>query len=515
MPSLKMMIPRRKKTLCYGCFVIIGIYAICQLAYIYDDGSYTPLRPLYDAKNEASRLLKFIMSYHYQCNMSMQIGNRSYWPICIEPEVGLNLDSKDRKLAYSIGPNLDFLFEKNLVQNFSFNLVIINHEPIPYHIRNWNNTKFMKINVVSNDYADFARNSYGQTTINKVMEQFHHKKIDILKLEMVGGDATLWEVLHFMIMDHILQNVKQLFVVVSIDKLDDDYLYSWYKALHELFYREGFRLYHTAASHNLCLQVTMMQSCMYYLSWVRDPGPQYFVLHPPADFGTSELEESRLLGYMHTHQSTHHCSDLMYVQDTVKADKKYTYCPAAFKTKVSSCTVVLVSEFNSDAIDRSLHAQQCQVINFVYQKTARKDASDVLHFPAFRWYRYSTKSNRKSRQLLTLHEVLKNIGSQTHMSMLVLDVPDIVWPAISLLLDNGALKNITQVVININLPDKVYGKHHSVLRKEYSELQRLEAYGFRLFYSEELQSYTPAPSGEHCCYQLGYVRFDAGALIFS
>jgi hypothetical protein len=48
------------------------------------------------------------------------------------------------------------------------------------------------------------------------MERFHHKKIDILKLETVGGDAALWEVLHFMIMDHILQNVKQLFVVVSI-----------------------------------------------------------------------------------------------------------------------------------------------------------------------------------------------------------------------------------------------------------------------------------------------------------
>ena len=73
------------------------------MVYIYDDGSYTPLRPLYDAKNEASRLLKFIMSYHYQCNLTIQIGNRSYWPICIEPEAGLNLDSKDMKLAYSIG----------------------------------------------------------------------------------------------------------------------------------------------------------------------------------------------------------------------------------------------------------------------------------------------------------------------------------------------------------------------------------------------------------------------------
>jgi hypothetical protein len=69
--------------------------------------------------------------------------------------------------------------------------------------------------------------------------------------------------------------------------------------------------------------------------------------------------------------------------------------------------------------------------------------------------------------------------------------------------------------MNVNVADKIYGKHHSVLRKEYSELQRLEVYGFRLFFSEELQSYTPEPYGEHCCYQLGYIRLDSGALTFS
>ena len=69
------------------------------------------------------------------------------------------------------------------------------------------------------------------------------------------------------------------------DKIDEDYLYNWYRALWELFYKAGFRLYHTTAADSLCLQVTMMESCIYYLSWVHNPGPRVFILHPPADYG--------------------------------------------------------------------------------------------------------------------------------------------------------------------------------------------------------------------------------------
>lgn len=69
------------------------------------------------------------------------------------------------------------------------------------------------------------------------------------------------------------------------DKVDDDYLYNWYRALYNLFHDAGFRLYHTVANDQLCLQVTLMESCVYYMSWVRDPGPRAFILYPPAQDG--------------------------------------------------------------------------------------------------------------------------------------------------------------------------------------------------------------------------------------
>ena len=68
----------------------------------FNDG-YTSLRPLADAKSEAKRLLKYITHYHYQCNTTVHLGNRSHWPICTEKDIGLDLDSRLRKVSYTVG----------------------------------------------------------------------------------------------------------------------------------------------------------------------------------------------------------------------------------------------------------------------------------------------------------------------------------------------------------------------------------------------------------------------------
>ena len=81
--------------------------------------------------------------------------------------------------------------------------------------------------------------------------------------------------------------IKGLLIISFSDKVDDDYLYSWYRALYMLFQNQGYRLYHSGASDSLCLQVTLMESCVYYLSWIRDPGPQTFILYPPSIDGKS------------------------------------------------------------------------------------------------------------------------------------------------------------------------------------------------------------------------------------
>lgn len=55
-------------------------------------------------------------------------------------------------------------------------------------------------------------------------------------------------------------------VCIISDKLDDDFLYNWYRVLYNLFYKQGLRLYHTASADSLCLQVS---SC-FTDSWRRD-----------------------------------------------------------------------------------------------------------------------------------------------------------------------------------------------------------------------------------------------------
>ena len=59
--------------------------------------------PLADAVSEAQRLLKFITHYHIHCNNTFQVGNRSHWPLGLEKEYGLDLDSKEHLILYTIG----------------------------------------------------------------------------------------------------------------------------------------------------------------------------------------------------------------------------------------------------------------------------------------------------------------------------------------------------------------------------------------------------------------------------
>lgn len=90
---------------------------------------------------------------------------------------------------------------------------------------------------------------------------------------------ALWCLLTWIFIDH--DGDIGFYFIIS-DKVDDDYLYSWYRSLYNLFHLSRFRLYHTSASDQLCLQITLMESCTYYMSWIRDPGPQTMVLYPPA-----------------------------------------------------------------------------------------------------------------------------------------------------------------------------------------------------------------------------------------
>ena len=97
---------RRKKSYVYmgvACLTLIGLLQMVEF-----NSGYMPLRPLPDAKSEARRLLKYITHYHYQCNSTLQVGNRSHWPICADKDVGLDMDTKDPKSALILGLGISF-----------------------------------------------------------------------------------------------------------------------------------------------------------------------------------------------------------------------------------------------------------------------------------------------------------------------------------------------------------------------------------------------------------------------
>ena len=95
------MVSRRKKTVLMVLLLCTVLYGAVQIMHYQEE--YSPLQVLATAENEAQRLLKFLTSYHYQCNSSLHSTNISDWALCTEQDIGINPDPNVPKLAYSIG----------------------------------------------------------------------------------------------------------------------------------------------------------------------------------------------------------------------------------------------------------------------------------------------------------------------------------------------------------------------------------------------------------------------------
>ena len=99
--KISMAVSKKKKTIIYGGFVVLLIYAFVHVTYFNED--YSPLQVLSDARSEARRLLRFLTLYHYQCNTTIQGFNISNWPVCLEKVGGLNLVLGGSRVMYSVG----------------------------------------------------------------------------------------------------------------------------------------------------------------------------------------------------------------------------------------------------------------------------------------------------------------------------------------------------------------------------------------------------------------------------
>lgn len=489
---------RRKKMMLYGGFTLVLVVAFLQVTYFNE--AYSPLQVLSDARSEARRLLKFITLYHFQCNNTIQGTNVSSWPVCLEKVGGLNLVLGGQRIMYSVGPTYDSSLERMLALNFSYSVYIFHHQKLPVDFSRSvakNRTKIIKTIIVPNDPADFGRNSYETQTLNNVFELLKHPVVDILKIETLSDMKHSHELLQYMVKDHLLKGVRQLHISLYIDKVDDDYLYSWYKALYELFHYEGFRLYHTGASDTLCLQVTLMESCIYYMSWIRDPGPETFILFPPAIDGSEGFEQDRLLDYMEDTEAS--CSNDIEVN--IPSAATITLCmDTVDRNPNKPCQLVI---FRSAGVQGSITAipkSRCSVI------TLEVDADSMGELS------FLVKHRRYERSIsspLTLEEALQKYLPMSHTNLVYIHLKKSFWNVLTHILDSGAFFNVDQVIVNIK---KLWGDHKALeLRRKYSELQRIEAYGFRKFkINENKLAFRGKSTNDKDTFKLNYLKTATG-----
>lgn len=494
---------RKKKTIVYVIFVAVLVFAVIQVTYFHE--AYSPLQVLSDARSEARRLLKFITLYHYQCNNTIQWVNASHWPVCLEKVAGLNLVLGGPRIMYSVGPVYDYPLERVLSQNFSYTVNVFHNEPLTLDFLHAtrNKTHTYKTSIVPNDPADFGRNSYQSSTLNSIFESLKHSSIDILKIESLPDHAHSHEVLYFMVKDHLLKKVRQLHLALYVDKVDDDYLYSWYRALYMLFHNEGYRLYHSGASDTLCLQVTLMESCIYYLSWIRDPGPQTFILYPPSIDGSDHFELERLLDYVaDTDTSCKH--DL---QLTLPVATELNLClDSVLKNLDKACQLVIL---RSDKVKGSITAipnSKCTVTTLEVE-TVR--GAELMFNVKHRRYERSPSSP------MALEEAMDKFLSFTHVNILYIDLSDGQWALLTHILDNGVLYNVEQLILDIR---DLWGDGQALnIRRKYSELQRVEAFGFRKYKINEHMTDSKlkfhkklVPSSSQNSYKLNYLKTTPG-----
>lgn len=515
---------RRKNYFLIVCILLFAVYAWIELTEL--DDAFSPLRPLADAESEARRLLALMTHYNYHCNSTAaQVGNMSQWPLCTSHDAGLNLDSKDTKLAYTIGSGSDYTLERNLALNYSFSMFIVTRS-LTSALRGVNGTHVVRTTIVANDPADYSRNSFIQRTLNDLLAAHGHDKVHIDLLRLIAPDDSsavqMWELVHFLIHDNVLRHVQQLHLMVYIEKLDDDYLYSWYRTLYKLFSKAGFHLYHTSSHDTLCLQVTLMQSCVYFLSYIRNPGPHVNTMYPPADYGHLDQEWSRLLGYVSTLQVD--CKPLPADGATnVRSCKKSSTCSSGFDcTNGGTCTALLFGRSGRETSDSIWIPKDCAAVTRLVPVVSSSTTADSMN--TITHYELTSLMPRHQMKLLEPEKAINDLKAQGWFNIVEIIVPGVEFQIIEQLLASGLLQNVTKLMIYIELPDTaVSAVHPVVLRDAYSRLRRIQSYGMSLFYYANVPSCHPegisrtvsssGPNSEGSvrthvqrCFWIGFVR---------
>ncbi|ESO93487.1 hypothetical protein LOTGIDRAFT_161590 [Lottia gigantea] len=455
---------RRKKTVVSSLCLGIVVYLVIQVTYFQQE--FSPLKVLANAESEAQRLLKFITHYHYQCKDAIYLGNYTAWKICMDPDVGISTDPYISKLSYSLGVDEELGFEEILARNFSFQQFVFLFKPASPLLKKINGTRSFKTIIVPNDPADFGRNSYDTQTLNNIMVNLKHDHLDILKIESLFDMSESHELLYYLVKDKILSKIKQLHILIDIDKIDDDYLYHWYRTLYIVFYEAGLRLYHTGASDSLCLQVTMMESCRYYLSWIRNPGPTVPIMYPPSIDGSYEFEEERLLDYVEEKQQQ--CDEAYPFPNP--QDSIFHVCGSLLrKTSHKICNIHIFS-LTPHNLYPSQEFGKCKIHNIIDLNTPSSSQPAEFLLP---------KHLSKDKNQSAMKEIISRNIKPDEVNIFYISNSDLFWTVLSPILDSGLLQMIDHVSANVDVL-KSSNFNPVTLRQRFSELQRLEAFNLSL-----------------------------------
>ncbi|KAH9509362.1 hypothetical protein Btru_046845 [Bulinus truncatus] len=475
---------KRKRSLLSAFCCMIFIYAGIQLIYLHND--YSPLQLLSSVENEASRLLRFMGQTQVQCNNSLPTNNVSMWMLCQEAEYGITFSDSDKEsyvpLIYSLGPTHDYNFEHFVSKNLSTKLYVFSHLADKLNFLSKINPSanmIFKTAIVPNDPSDFARNSYETQTLNLAMQNLKHKEIDVLKVDTLVESVTSYEFLKFLIDDGVLLHVKELHIVITLDKLEEDFIYSWYRVLYALFHTTGFRLYHTATSEPLCLEDTMMDSCKYYLSWIRDLPPHIFVTYPPAIDGSFQHERERIDSYLD-----------VPAKDNIFQPVKFKLLPVGHQKKVTAKDMNKLHHILLYLSKQLLanNAQPCNIM-FIFdiqykdlvfhanhKNTGCKSQKLVLA-PSdpvtqnLQFFSMSTE-NKTKPDLITVSHLQQQL-QKSATNILYIELFE-AWDVIDFITKAGLPKLLHQIIVRTSLTSS--GSTASLIRRRYSELKQIEAF---------------------------------------
>ncbi|XP_014675654.1 PREDICTED: uncharacterized protein LOC106815671 [Priapulus caudatus] len=465
--------------------------------------------PLGSVDKEGIRLTSVLGSIQYKCKNPVPVKTRSgvAWVICTDQSDLFRRNdsgtSHEGPVMFSVGTNDDVAVEEKFLNDGSAHVYVITPNALPDQLTGREYVRHIQTLIVPNDPNDFGKFMENRQTLNSLLKGFPRSKLNLLKLDIPNrhkDELNLSDLLHYMILDGVLGGVEQLMFTLDLAGLNEDQLFDWYKLLHQLFHKADFRLF--------SVRVSSAGVQAYNLSWVKQPKGHPFIMQPPAGYGTSMEERERLENFLAEPQVA--CGKenemggvrVIPVSTDLTNVKRETYsvCLSSKYGVAPPCVVYSLGEEQS--FIEAIEATGCSVFKLVQhdlQNDKMGNSSHWHHIVGFPRSGGKQRWQKQQAQDVSGHQRPSVALVKVHGPLLQL------WPLLSRILDSGLLEDVHQVAHTV----PVYSVEKNLMRRQhYSELKRLQEYGFSLFHTESQPQFSKPG---YQLYQLSWIR-NAGAV---